>query len=246
MHVILATPTAGGTMMAAYAQTLISATHAITEAGGTYRLLTVDGADVVISRNLLAHSFLADESATHILFLDNDMAVDAAVFRHFIAQDPPIVGAAYTERRMNLADFHAAMKEEENLPRARALASNYTVRLTPGEKKIRSGMVEATAFGFGCVLIKREVFAALIERKIVAPFVSSKLRESGVEGEIWDFFDEIRLENGDWLSEDYAFCKRVRALGDVPLMAYVGPGVGHVGHFTYGGPYVERLKSGKL
>ena len=58
--------------------------------------------------------------------------------------------------------------------------------------------------------------------------------------------DSIKLDNGDWLSEDYAFCNRVRALGDVPLLAYVGAGVGHVGHFTYGGPYVERLKAGKL
>ena len=246
MRVMMATPTAGGTMMSAYAQTLISATIAVHEKGADYRLLTVDGADVVISRNLLAHSFLADEKATHILFLDNDMAIDVAVFRHFLALDVPIVGAAYTERRMNLNAFHEAMVEEDNAPRARALASNYTVRMEPGEKNIRNGTVEALAFGFGCVLIKREVFTSLIERKIVEPFVSSKLKETGVEGTVWDFFDEIKLENGDWLSEDYAFCRRVRELGDVPLLAYVGPGVGHVGHFTYGGPYVERLKAGKL
>lgn len=246
MRVMIATPTAGGTMMAAFAQTLVSATIAINELGGQYRLLNVDGADVVISRNLLAHSCLADSQATHILFLDSDMAIDIAVFRHLFKQDAPIVGAAYTERRMNLGTYYEAMKEEENPTRARALASNFTVRLTPGEKSIRNGMVEAMAFGFGCVLIKREVLEAMIERKVVEPFISSKLKESGVEGTVWDFFDEIKLDNGDWLSEDYAFCKRVRDLGDVPLLAYVGPGVGHVGHFTYGAPYVERLKTGKL
>ena len=53
-------------------------------------------------------------------------------------------------------------------------------------------------------------------------------------------------ENGDWLSEDYAFCRRVSELGDVDVNAYVGDGVGHVGKFVYGGPYIERLKSGIL
>lgn len=246
MRVMIATPTAGGTVMAAYAQTLAGATIALNEKGVDYRLLTVDGADVVISRNLLTHSFLSDAEATHILFIDSDMSIDIAVFRHFLTLDVPIVGAAYTERRMDLGAFAEAMKEEDNAPRARALASGYTVRMEPGEKNIRNGCVEATAFGFGCVLIRREVFQAMIDRKVVKPFVSSKLREAGVAGTIWDFFDEMPLENGDWLSEDYAFCRRVKALGDVRLLAYVGAGVGHVGQFTYGAPYLERLKAGKL
>ena len=67
MKVVIATPTAGGMTMTAYTQTVVGATIAISEVGGTYRLLTVDGADVVISRNLLAHSFLQDASADHIL-----------------------------------------------------------------------------------------------------------------------------------------------------------------------------------
>ena len=105
MRVMIATPTAGGTVMAAYAQTLAGATIALNEKGVDYRLLTVDGADVVISRNLLTHSFLSDAEATHILFIDSDMSIDIAVFRHFLTLDVPIVGAAYTERRMDLGAF---------------------------------------------------------------------------------------------------------------------------------------------
>lgn len=245
MRVLIATPTAGGTTVAAYTQSVVSATIAITEAGGTYRLLTVDGADVVISRNILAHSLMTDKDCTHILFIDSDMAIDITVFRHLFGLNVPLIGAAYTERRMNLQQFHEAMAEEANMPRARALSSNFTVRMQPGEKQVRNGTVEVEAFGFGCVLAKRTVFEALAERGVVKPFISSKLREAGLEGTVWDFFDEIQLEDGDWLSEDYAFCRRVKELGDVPILAYVGPGVGHVGNFTYGAPYIERLKAGR-
>ena len=90
------------------------------------------------------------------------------------------------------------------------------------------------------------MFEALISREIVGPFISSKLKDLGLEGTVYDFFDEIPLKNGDWLSEDYSFCQRVRELGDVEILAYVGAGVGHVGPVTYSGPYIEKLKAGKL
>lgn len=246
MRILIATPTAGGMTTTAYTQSVVAATVAIHELGGTYRHLSIDGADVVIARNILTHSFLSDESCDYILFIDSDMAVDLSVFRHLLKLKTPFVGAAYSERRLNLQTFAEAMAETPDEPRARALASNFTVRMKPGEKKIRSGVCAVDALGFGCVLIHRSVFASLIERDIVGPFVSSKVRDLGLEGQVYDFFDEIPLENGDWLSEDYSFCQRVRELGDVEILAYVGAGVGHVGPFTYSGPYIEKLKAGKL
>ncbi|MEM8754107.1 MAG: hypothetical protein AAGF90_14100 [Pseudomonadota bacterium] len=244
MRTVIATPTAGGTVTAAYAQTLVAATSALTDHGADYRLLTIDGADVATARNLLAHSFLSDPSATHILFIDSDMAIDAAVFARLLKLDAPIVGAAYAERGIDLGALHSAMAEERNLPRARALASNFTIRMAPGEATVRDGFVEVASFGFGCVLIRRAVFGALVDRALVEPFVSSRLKRLGIEGTVWSFFGEIALDDGGRLSEDFSFCRRVRSLGDVPLLAYVGPGVGHVGQFTYGGPFIERLKAG--
>ena len=246
MRILIATPTAGGITTTAYTQSVVAATVAIHEMGGSYRHLSIDGADVVIARNILAHSFLTDDSCDHILFIDSDMAVDLAVFRRLLKARTPLIGAAYSERRLNLPVFAAAMAEDDNEARARALASNFTVRMKPGEKKISGGICPVDALGFGCVLIHRDVFQSLIDRQIVGPFISSKLKDLGLEGTVYDFFDEIPLENGDWLSEDYSFCQRVRQLGYVDILAYVGAGVGHVGPFTYSGPYIEKLKAGKL
>ena len=103
--------------------------------------------------------------------------------------------------------------------------------------------MEGGGFGFGCVLIARAVFELMSERGVARPKTSAKRRASGLKGDIWNFFDPIERPDGDQLSEDYAFCARVRELGDVPLLAYVGPGIGHVGPFTYGAAFIERLKA---
>lgn len=246
MKVLIGTPTTQGTVTTAYAHTLVAATTALTEAKATYRLMVVDGADVVMARTIIAHAFLADPDLTHLLFLDSDMAIDGKVLRHLVGLGAPIVGAAYTERRIDLAAFADAMAKEPDIERARALSAAFTLRMSAGRKEVRNGVVEAEGFGFGCVLIARSVFEALIARGAVQPKVSAKLRASGLKGDIWGFFEPMETPDGDQLSEDYAFCARVRSLGDIPLLAYVGPGIGHVGPFTYGAAFIERLKAGKI
>ena len=147
---------------------------------------------------------------------------------------------------MDMAAFAKALTEDPNEARARAIASNFTVRMPAGRVTITNNIIKVTALGFGCVLIKREVFQALIDKKVVEPFVSRTVEKAGFSGTVYDFFDEIPLSNGDWLSEDYAFCQRVGELGNVEVKAYVGEGIGHVGHYVYSGPYIERLKTGKM
>lgn len=246
MKIFIATPTAGGTVTTAYTQSVVAATMAIHERGGAYQYSCVDGADVVVARNFLAHRFLSDPTLTHILFIDSDMSITLQVFRFFLDQNLPLLGAAYSERRMDMAAFAKALTQDPDEARARAIASKFTVRIPAGDVTVTNNMAKVTSVGFGCVLIKREVFAALIDKQIVKPFVSRLAAKAGFTGTVYDFFDEIALPNGDWLSEDYAFCRRVSELGDVDVNAYVGDGVGHVGQFVYGGPYIERLKSGIL
>lgn len=246
MSVLIATPTTQGAVSARYAQTLVAATQALGEAGLRYRLMTVDSAEVWVARTAMVHAFLADPGATHLLFLDSDMAVEGGVIRRLLARGAPIAGAAYAARRIDLSAYAAAMAEVADPGRARALASDFAVSVRGGRGEVREGFAEVEGFGFGCVLIRRPLLEAMIANGAVRPLVSARLRQMGLEGEIWDFFDEWRLPDGDRLSEDLSFCRRVREMGGVPLVAWVGPGVEHIGPFAYGGAYLERLKAGRV
>lgn len=242
--IFIATPVAGGFTPIAYSQSLIAATVAISQAGRSYRFLSIDGAGVVLARNALSHIFLQDKNCEYILFLDSDMDVDVSVFNFLLAARRPIVGAIYAKKTLDLPRYAQAFAEQGNDRRARAMASSFNVLLAPGEQRVTDNLMEVAAFGCGCVLIHRSVFEALITDGSVDPVVSSSLAGLGVTGTVHDFFSEIRLPSGELMSEDYSFCSRVRALGNIPLLGYVGDGVGHVGNFTYSGPYIERLKSG--
>ena len=58
-----------------------------------------------------------------------------------------------------------------------------------------------------------------------------------------DYFTHLPAEGGGLLTDDYSFCERVRKTSNVTIWAYAGPGVGHVGYFTYRAGYLDYIKT---
>lgn len=242
MHVVIATPTTHGLVASAFVSSVIVAGQVISEMGGTHTYYSVDGADVVMARNMIANYFLRDERATHLLCLDSDMNIDRQVFRQMFTCGHPFIGTGYPERRINLEGYGDARVAGFDHEVAQSKAMNFNIRLKPGRYTISDNICVAERFGFGCVLINRTVLTALIERGIASIYNNKKARnQAGGETTLYDFFSEIPLPDGDRLSEDYAFCARVRELGDVDPMAYIGSGVQHIGQFSYTGAFIDAL-----
>ncbi|MGB0410695.1 MAG: hypothetical protein ACPGFA_03820 [Pikeienuella sp.] len=245
MKVLIGTPTAGGIAKIQYSTSVLACANAVAEAGGTCELVTFDGAHLVIARNYIAHCALSDPAITHVLSLDSDMDVDIEVFRRLIAANVDLVAAVYTERGMDLQAFANDLAANRNPGRATARAARFTATVEEGELTVRNHLCKLKNTALGCSLIRRSVFERIIATGQVKPFICRKLRDMGLTGEMWDFFAESAAPQGGILSEDYSFCERAKAAG-ITLTGYVGPGVGHVGSFTYEGPFIERLKTGRV
>jgi len=124
---------------------------------------------------------------------------------------------------------------------ARALATNFNVRLTPGQMTVRNGFCPVEGVGFGCVLTRRDLLQRMAESGVAKSVPTGKLAKLGLGPTMIDFFGEIRREDGSYLSEDYSFCQRVRDMGET-VWGLADEKLGHVGNFEYGASFLARLQ----
>ncbi len=186
------------------------------------------------ARNRCVAEFLANPTASHLLFIDADIGFTAdAVFR-LMAHDKPIIGGLYRRKQLDRVEW-------------------VWNRLPPDEEKRnpQTGAISCAAVGTGFMMIKREVFGRMIEDSIEpddgSGVLRSRLRYLTADGDgdpggwrdhTYAFFDCWIDETGNYLSEDYAFCRRWRDLGG-DVWADPGCLLQHVGTTTFAGNPME-------
>jgi hypothetical protein len=246
MHVLFATPTAGGIVKAGYAHTLFKAAIAVRNAGWRADIVTVDGSDVVVARNFFANLLLHRPEFTHLMMIDSDMHFDGNVVCRLLRSDKPVVGAAYAKRRMDLQALVQAARNSELAPAdltARVL--DYNLQLEAGPVQIVDGMCRVQRLALGCAAIRRDAFEGLIAAGTIARLRPDGLTQSfDLDGPSYDFFSQITHPDGEKLSEDYAFCERWLSISGNEIWALIDVPVGHVGDMVYGAnaPYLTRLR----
>ena len=241
MNALIATPTAGETVTTAYVRSVVSATLVFNELGWGYRHAMFNSCDVVLARNYFASFFLHRPELTHLLFMDSDMEIEAEVFHRMVALDKPMVGAIYTRRGLDWAAYHKLCRDGLSDERARALASQFNVVLPSGEVDVVEGFCKVEGIGFGCVLLQRDLLQSLVGHEVAAPIGNKRIRaELGLPA-LYDFFGRMPIDDGDTLSEDYSFCRRVLDLGSTEIWALADTAIGHVGRHRFGAPFLASL-----
>jgi hypothetical protein len=245
-HVLIATPTAGGIVKSLYATTLVKTVLAIKDNGWDVDFVTVDSAYISKVRNYFAHLLLNRADFTHLVMIDSDMSFEGQVICRLLRCDKPVIAAAYSQRHMDMATFaQVARNPELSLSDLVALALEYNLQVEPesGTRHVRvvDGMCRVTHIALGCSVIRRDALESLIADGIAHLRPDRFLQKSGHAGPFYDFFGEIRMDDGDILSEDYSFCKRWRSIPGNEIWAIVDEPIGHVGDMVYGAPYLNRL-----
>jgi hypothetical protein len=196
--------------------------------GFTPRFLSGD-ALISRARNLLVEQFLTHQDATHLLFIDADIGfLPDQVFR-LLAADKDIAGAAYPLKAMNGERLAQAIRQGQNT----ASALDYVVGYkNPQAIRPENGFAEADYLGTGFLMIARPVFARFAAQFPETAYHGLHAREQFAEPDIGRFayFDVmIDPETRVYLSEDFTFCKRWRAMGGTiwvdlaSQLTHVGP-----------------------
>jgi len=202
------------------------------------------GGDALITRarSVLAARFLASD-ATHLFFVDADIAFTPEHVFRLLEADKDIVGGVYPTKGIDWNKTRsAAVSGVKDLL---AASVGYVVRFVPSP----TNSVEVDDAGFGPVayvgagfmLLKR---AAVRRVTDAHPELRAKLDDlSGdlVSEAVMIFESMIEPETRQHLSEDYAFCRRWRDLGGEIYADFRGR-LTHVGALAFQGSLADAVE----
>lgn len=239
-HIYLATPCFGGMVSQRYMVSAIALLQ-LGERAGVKITLDLLGYESLITRgrNILVSRFLDDPTATHLLFVDADIGFDPVQVARMLRFDREVVAGMYP---LKLHDWTTGVSNVVAGEPVETAPLRYVGAPCQGdEAESRDGFVKATYAGTGFMLIQRQVFARMMaahpELRFTAAHVAAAPSLSPNQFALFDCM--IEPETGVYLSEDYTFCRRWRALGGDVWLDTQGALI-HVGAYEFAGNPARR------
>lgn len=241
--IFLATPCYGAMAGIHYMRSVLDL-QAACLARGVGLEVELAGGDALITRarSRMVAKFLAQSRATHLFFVDADIAFKPEQVFRLLAADKDVVGGVYPIKRIDWDKARAAA--QAGLKDLMAASIGYVVRFLPSETNSveldDEGFGPVAYVGTGFMMLRREA----VERLVAAhPELTAKLgdvADPGVEEAVMVFDTMIEPETGQYLSEDYAFCRRWRDLGG-EIWADFSSRLVHTGHASYAGSLMDAV-----
>jgi hypothetical protein len=204
--------------------------------------LTLLGHDALITRcrNTLVAEFLAVPEATHLLFVDADISFQPEQVHRMLLAEKDIVAGIYP---LKLQDWSERARREvlrgvdpETAP------LRYVGMAAPEPERRRDGdFVTATWAGTGFMLIRREAILRVIAAHPETAYRHIHAFSNAPSREGYALFEcTIDPETGEYLSEDFGFCRTWRQMGGEIWLDTKGE-LTHTGNHHFRGHPAERF-----
>lgn len=240
----VATPCYGGMLNLAYVSSLLGLQEACRERGiGLY--VDLMGGDALISRarSRLAARFLAHPEATHLLFIDADIGFAPQNVFRLLDAGREMAAGVYPIKRIDWEKVRSAAKAD--VKDLLAASVGYVVRFLPtpdNSVEVDDGFAKVAYGGTGFLMIARSAMQRLVDAHPELRAGMRDMNDNLAPEAVMVFETMIEPETGQYLSEDYAFCRRWRDLGGEIWADFESPLV-HVGHAVYAGSVMQGLRA---
>jgi hypothetical protein len=250
--IFIATPCFGGMVSQNYMLSVIRLMSYAKTAGFDVTL-SINGYDALISRarSTLLATFLDDPGATHLLFIDADIAFYPQQVERLLRCEKDFAGALYPLKSIDWNQIPQRYVERgESVQRA---AISYVGTLCPdGERKQEGDLATGIYVGGGFQLIRRGALERMIAAYPETHFnrvhgfpMSGSWRDAVQSSNLYALFDcIIDAETGAYLSEDYSFCRRWREIGG-EIWIDVASKLSHCGPYEFVGDHASRFYGSK-
>jgi len=243
VNLFVATPCFGGQISVLYAASLLKLQKLVRNYKGFNLKIVFRDSDALItrSRSSLVAQFLDDETATHLLFVDADIGFEPEQVVRLIECGAQMCAAVYPVKRIDWNRVRSSIEKGRPNP---AASLNYVFEVDdPGVVIEKSGFVKVRYAGTGFLMIRR---AALEQMCARYPQLQFK-RDHSVDAENpsdkrFALFESMIAEDGTYLSEDFAFCKRWTDIGG-EIWADLSSKLAHVGPMTFRGDLSSQFST---
>ncbi len=215
MQLLVATPCYGGLVTQRYMQSVFALLQygAANGFGVAVELLGYDSL-IPRARNTLVATFLDRPEATHLMFIDADIGFVPEQVARMLAFDQDVVAGMYP---LKLIDDGVAVAERMAAGETLASAQTRYVGALAEDAAARAvdGFAPGTYAGTGFMLIRRTALERMTRAYPQTRYTACHDREQPrLSANNYALFDcIIEPETREYLSEDYTFCHRWRAIG---------------------------------
>jgi len=215
------------------------------EIGIKYSICTISDSLIARARNNLTAKFMANESFTHMVFIDPDIKFEKESVLKLLWHDKDIVAAPYPVQEIDWDKIKEGVNNNIESKDLMQYAARYVVHLAkPGQTQLNleKGAIECYEVGTGFMVIKREVFQKMFKKYKKLKYKDDTGALSAKEAEhSYAFFNSYIDDDGRLLSEDYGFCHYWQKIGG---KIWVDPSIDltHFGRIKYQGKMLEFLR----
>ena len=220
--------------------------------------------DSLVSRarnNLIARA-MTNKSATHFLFIDNDIAWDPIDILKLLISDKPIIGGIYPLKNY---DWGKLIKDPQNPYNSNIVQSllqkkngsllhnmitdeamiqhnllRYNINYMNNSIVIEDNLIKVRHLATGFMMIRRDTIEKMIiafpSTKYVDDVQFLKPEENAMAYALFD----CGVEDGHYFSEDWLFCQRWSKMGG-DIYADISINLTHTGIEDYRGSYLSSI-----
>ena len=234
----IGTPFYGESVNVQYMESLMKTHIAFAKAGiPIINIFLYNCSLITKARNDIISQFLNNTKFENFMFIDSDMSFEPQDILKLMNYDKQVDGATYSKKAINWKEIQRATHHglAESVGELLTKTSEYTVYDEKIEGKKHDKLLEVRRLGTGFMLIKRPVLLKMKKHFKKLIYTMDDKKKKGIA------IFESEVKNGEHLSEDYAFCERVKEVGE---KVYIDPNITlghHGGNLSFFGNYKNKL-----
>jgi hypothetical protein len=242
VNLVVATPCFGGQISVLYAASLFKLQQRVRAYGDVnLKILFKDG-DALITRARanLTSQFLDDPTATHLLFIDADIGFEPEQVLRLIQCGADMCAAIYPIKRIDWDKVRKSIETARPNPGAAALQYVFEVD-DPNAVVERAGFFKVRYAGTGFLMVRRRALERLCAHYPQLRYRRDHSLDAATASDNrFALFECMIGDDGTYLSEDFAFCRRWTDIGG-EIWADLDSKLNHVGPLTFGGDLTTQF-----